>query len=142
MLVRTRDFGEMEIKQEDILTFVSPIIGFEDCERFVLLRQEDPEIHFSFLQSLDDPSVCFVLADPCELVEGYKISLGKGEVERLGEGELLYFVLTVIRDPYYESTVNLKSPLVINPATGKAMQVIVEEDYPIRHLLIAKKEGP
>lgn len=140
MLVKTRDFGDVEVKQQDVLTFVQPIFGFEGYKTFVLLRQDDPDIHFSWLQSTEEPSVCFLTADPREIMDGYKVSIKPSEAEQLGEGELLYLVLAAIRDPYYESTVNLKSPVALNPKTGKAMQVILEEDYPIRHRLISQKE--
>ena len=84
--------------------------------------------------------VCFVLANPREIVSDYQVTLPAGAIETLGEGSTLYFVLTVIRDPYYDSTVNLKSPVVINTRTGKAIQVILEEPYPIRQPLVQKKE--
>lgn len=140
MLVKTRDFGDVEVQQQDVITFVQPIFGFEGYTTFVLLRQDDPDIRFSWLQSTEDASVCFLTADPREILSGYEVSVKKEEAEQLGEGELLYLVLAAIRNPYYESTVNLKSPIALNPRTGRAMQVILDADYPIRHLLIPQKE--
>lgn len=140
MLVKTRDFGEIEIAPADIITFAEPIFGFEAYRKFFLLQQEELGPHFSWLQSAEEPMVCFVLADPHDVAAEYRVQLPRDAVEKLGEGEYLYRVLTVIRDPYYESTVNLKSPIVINPKQGRALQVILEEPYPIRHPLVQKKE--
>lgn len=130
----------MEIDEKDIITFVEPIFGFEEQRRYVLLEHEELNPHFVWLQSVEEPMVCFVLANPREIVSDYQVTLPAGAIETLGEGSTLYFVLTVIRDPYYDSTVNLKSPVVINTRTGKAIQVILEEPYPIRQPLVQKEE--
>ena len=140
MLIQTRDFGEMEIDEKDIITFVEPIFGFEDYREYVLMEHEELNPHFVWLQSTEEPMVCFVLANPRELVPDYEVRLPEDTAAALGEGGTLYFVLTVIRDPYYDSTVNLKSPVVINTQTGRAMQVILEEAYPIRQPLVQKEE--
>ena len=140
MLIQTRDFGEMEIDEKDIITFVEPIFGFEDYRKYVLMEHEELNPHFVWLQSTEEPMVCFVLANPRELVPDYEVRLPEDTAVALGEGGTLYFVLTVIRDPYYDSTVNLKSPVVINTQTGRAMQVILEEAYPIRQPLVQKEE--
>lgn len=140
MLIQTRDFGEMEIDEKDIITFVEPIFGFEDYRKYVLMEHEELNPHFVWLQSTEEPMVCFVLANPRELVPDYEVRLPEDTAAALGEGGTLYFVLTVIRDPYYDSTVNLKSPVVINTQTGRAMQVTLEEAYPIRQPLVQKEE--
>ena len=140
MLIQTRDFGEMEIDEKDIITFVEPIFGFEDYRKYVWMEHEELNPHFVWLQSTEEPMVCFVLANPRELVPDYEVRLPEDTAAALGEGGTLYFVLTVIRDPYYDSTVNLKSPVVINTQTGRAMQVILEEAYPIRQPLVQKEE--
>ena len=140
MLIETRDFGKMEIDEKDIITFVEPIFGFEDHRKYALLQNEELNPHFVWLQSVEEPMICFVLANPSEVVRDYHVTLPAEAAETLGEGSALYFVLTVIRDPYYDSTVNLKSPIVINTRTGKAIQVILEEPYPIRQPLVQKEE--
>lgn len=140
MQIDTRDFGRVEIEEKDIITFVEPIFGFEDYRKYVLLQNEELNAHFAWLQSVEEPMICFVLANPRAVVPDYEVKLPDEAAETLGEGSALYFVLTVIRDPYYDSTVNLKSPIVINTRTGKALQVILEESYPIRQPLIQKEE--
>ena len=41
MNIITRDFGEIEINEEDIITFTQPVIGFDDYKKFVILHDED-----------------------------------------------------------------------------------------------------
>ena len=40
MNILTRDFGEIEVAPEDIITFVSPMFGFEEMNRYVFLFAE------------------------------------------------------------------------------------------------------
>ena len=40
MKIETRDFGEMEIDPEEVVEFLSPIYGFENLRRFVLLYDD------------------------------------------------------------------------------------------------------
>ena len=37
MKIKTRDYGEIDINEDDILTFVEPIFGFEEYKKFVFL---------------------------------------------------------------------------------------------------------
>lgn len=142
MTISTRDFGPVEVADADIVRFVEPIFGFEEHREFVFLRQPEFDPHFIWLQSVDEPLVCFVLANPADILPDYTVKLPASAVAALGEGEYVYWALTVLRDPYYESTVNLKSPVVVNCTAGRAIQIILEEPYPIRHPLAAKKEAP
>ena len=40
MKIRTRDFGVIEIEDTSEITFVSPILGFENQSRFVFLNDD------------------------------------------------------------------------------------------------------
>lgn len=142
MTISTRDFGPVEVAETDLVTFVEPIFGFEGYRKFVFLRQPEFDPHFIWLQSVDEPMVCFVLANPHDILPDYQANLNPAVKEALGEGEYVYWALTVLRDPYYDSTVNLKSPVVVNCTAGRAMQVILEEPYSIRQPLAVKKEEP
>ena len=49
---------------------------------------------------------------------------------------LCYYVLCVVREPVQESTLNFKCPVVVNPDSRRAIQVILESDaYHMRHRL-------
>ena len=50
MKIRTRDFGVIEIEDTSEITFVSPILGFENQSRFVFLNDDSIGSHFAFLQ--------------------------------------------------------------------------------------------
>ena len=53
MLLNTKNFGEVEIKDEDIVLFEYGIPGFESMTKFVILGKTDaPDDPFFWLQSI------------------------------------------------------------------------------------------
>ena len=64
MKINTRDYGEIDINEDDILTFVEPIFGFEEYKKFIFLIEEDFEGQIAWLQSVDEPELCFIVANP------------------------------------------------------------------------------
>lgn len=139
MKIDTRDFGPLEIDADQIIEFCSPIYGFERLSRFVLLYDDSVPGPFCRLQSLDEAEVCFVLVEPTAIIPEYAPAFSQ-DVRKLlalepDETPVLR-VMTVIPKDYAESTMNLKSPILINPAKKCAAQIILEEDYPLRANLV------
>ncbi|MDE7288773.1 MAG: flagellar assembly protein FliW, partial [Oscillospiraceae bacterium] len=61
-------------------------------------------------------------------------------IENDRETSIRYLSLAVVPEEYKNTTVNLKSPIMINVEKMLAAQVIASEDYPIK-FPIFKKEG-
>lgn len=141
MKLQTRDFGETQIDERDIITFVGPIYGFEDYRRFVFLYREEINRHFIWLQSVDEPELCFILIEPGLVSEHYEPELPAGAERLLGEGPCMCWLLVSVREPFQRSTVNLKSPIVVNPEKRLAAQFVLEADLPLRHPLF-REEAP
>lgn len=141
MIVTTRDFGSVEINEEDIITFAQPIFGFEHLSKFVFLFNEEISDHFVWLQSLEDDQICFVLANPSVAINDYTPNLPGEVIDMLGEGDYLFWLVVVVAEDFINSTINLKSPIVICPATKLAAQIILEENLPIRYPLRGEGEG-
>lgn len=140
MKLETRDFGQVEIDENEILTFTGPIFGFEEYKKFAFLYQEGIDEHFIWLQSTEEPDLCFILLNPEAVTENYEPDLPAGISQTLGEGPYMYWLVATIRDPFTDSTVNLKSPIVVNPSLHKAAQVVLEEKLPIRYPLFSKED--
>ncbi len=133
MIVETRDFGDITIVEDDIIEFVEPILGFEEYRKFIFLTEEDDDVGcFAWLQSLKEKHICFLLTNPLILENEYKPSFPNSVNKSLGNGEKFTWLLTVINKDITKSTVNLKSPIVLNPSTQKGLQVVLEQKYPIR----------
>lgn len=142
MIIKTRDFGEEEISEEVIIDFPNGIYAFEEDHRFVLLSPCGEDKYPMWLQSVDNPNLCFIVFDPREFVSDYSVELDK-ETTALIDGrgaELDFLCMAVVPDEYINTTINLKSPIVINSAAKKGVQVIAAENYPLRFPAF-KKEG-
>lgn len=142
MIIKTRDFGEEEISEEVIIDFPNGVYAFEENKRFVLLSPCGEDKYPMWLQSVDNPNLCFIVFDPREFVSDYSVELDKETKELLeanGE-ELDLLCMAVVPDEYINTTLNLKSPIVINSKAKKGVQVIAAENYPLKFPAF-KKEG-
>ncbi|NLJ73818.1 MAG: flagellar assembly protein FliW [Firmicutes bacterium] len=134
--------GSLDIKEEDIITFPRGILGFADYRQYVIVEQE--EGFFSFLQSVDEPGLAFVIMIP-ELVNlDYSVKLAPEEIELLQlktpDDGRVYGIVTV-PDNVAEMTVNLQAPLVINVKEKLGAQVIqMEGSYHTRHNVLAEMQ--
>lgn len=139
MKVNTKFFGEVEIEESGVIEFVKPILAFEDMRKFVLLEGME-DLVFTFLQSIEDPNLCFLIVPPSMIVEEYDIELDDELVKLLGletpVDALLYNIVTVPED-VQNLTVNLKAPIIINLKNKKAAQEIFANDkYSIKHRVL------
>lgn len=141
MIYKTRDFGPVELEDDKILTFVQPILGFETYKKYALLHDDELGVPFTWLQSLEEPGLCFILADPAALRADYAPRLPATVAQTLGDGDCGCWVITAIPQNPRQATANLKSPVVVNPATRRGMQVVLDQDWPMRQPLWAEGEA-
>ncbi len=143
MKIKTRDFGEILVGEEDIIDFTTGIYGFDDYKKYIILK-DSPEDDIMFLQSLDNMDLSFVLIDPYAIFIDYNPILNEDDLYELkstGTAELKYLVIAIIKEDIKESVVNLKSPIAINPDNRTAKQVILQNEYPLRYNIVSTEEG-
>lgn len=146
MKITSKEFGEFEVKDEDIIKFNRPIFGFEDKDSFVILK-ESPEDDIMYLQSIDDENLHFVIIDPYAVLPKYEPQLSSDDITALkikkGEiSELRYMLIAIITENIENSVVNLKNPIVINSKNKQAIQAMLEnEDYIMRYPLFSKDKA-
>ena len=143
MELQTARFGPIAIDPELIFTFPDGIPGFADEHRFVLLSIGLDDTPFIWMQSVDNPDLCFLLTDPLVAFDHYAPAITEAEAELLQcgpEAELqVLCVVSVPNGDLRQATVNLKAPLWFNSHSKLALQSINERDlYNIRHPLFAK----
>jgi len=133
-------FGTIAVQEEQIIHFPRGILGFADYHRYVLVEREDSV--FSFLQSVDEPGLSFVVIMP-ELVRAdYAVELSEEEIELLQisapeDGKV--FAIVTIPEDVAEMTVNLQAPVVINAKERLGAQLIITGDkYHTKHNVIAE----
>ena len=132
MKIETRDFGTIEIGEEKIYHFTQPLFGFEQYTDFVVLHDEEIGESFVWLQSTQEPQLCFIMMDPNAVTENYAPALPPEFDGLLGEGDCFCWVVAVVPEELRDSTVNLRSPVFLNPANKRGAQIILEGDYPVR----------
>ena len=146
----TRIFGEIEIADEKIITMERGMIGFPNLNHFALIFDEEKgqkQTSIMWLQSMDDTDIAFPVMDPHAVKEDYNPNVNEEIVAPIGElNEENTFVLVTVTVPkkIEDFSVNLKAPIVVNMDNRKAVQLIVEDDYPVKYkvyeVLKAKKE--
>ena len=150
MKIETRVFGVIDIDDNKMITLDKGMIGFPQLTRFALIFDEDSrekKLSIMWLQSLDDGDVIFPVIDPTYCIEEYYPSVSEEIISSLGtlKKENIYVLVTVTVPKKVEDfSVNLKAPIIVNTDTNKAVQVIMEEDYPVKykiyHLLKEKQK--
>lgn len=124
-IIKTR-IGEQEIAEDGIISFPQGLIGFEGMREFVLL-QVGEESPFLLLQSLEDPGLGFLVADPYPFLEGYEIKLGQAERHVLDlekdKSPAVLVTVNIPRDDPQKTTLNLSGPIVLNSEARLGLQV-------------------
>jgi flagellar assembly factor FliW len=114
----------MTLPQRSTILFPAGLPGFEACRRFVLMYSEevDPGV---CLKGLDEPAPTFFLMDPRRVSSSYKCQLSAADRARLGaatsEGCVWLVMVSLAGN---QPRVNLRAPIVINPATMRGIQVV------------------
>lgn len=142
MTVKTRDFGEQNVSEDNIITFPNGIFAFEEQHRFIMLSPLGDNVFPAWLQSVDDENLCFIVFDPEQIVSDYSITADPESLEAVeseSTDKLSYLVLAVVPEEYKNTTVNLKSPIIVNSEKMLAAQTIAPENYPIKFSIF--KEG-
>lgn len=112
-------FGELEVEEQHVLYFPEGIIGFGDCRKFLVVHDEDSE-PFRWLVSLEDAELSFPLLDPTLIIPDYGKKIAATEGTNL-------FVIATLHEKVEQSTLNLRSPILIDKA-GTGRQIVLEDD--------------
>jgi flagellar assembly factor FliW len=123
-----------------VIELVHPMPGFPDDARFALVRLDEDGVLHGF-RSLDHDDLQFVVVPPGPFYPDYAPELDDEAVRDLGiDSSADVLVLLVVRAgaSLADTTVNLRAPLVVNTATRRASQVILEDvDLPLSAPLVA-----
>lgn len=144
MKVYTSRFGEIQVSEETVINFPSGILGFSDTQNYALLNTDDNS-PLKWLQSLDDPSLAFVVTNPNLFKSDYKIDAYRKDLSEIdvqnAEDVLVLVIVTVPKDPA-KMTANLKGPILINTKNRLAKQLVVDNnDLEIKYRLLNDEEA-
>lgn len=137
MEVQTTRFGVIDIAEDRVITFPKGLLGFSQFTRYCLL-EPGMDSAFFWLQSVDEPSLAFVITDPTFFVKDYNVAIRPDQMSELALERLEDAQVFVIVNKVNEVlTGNLQGPLVINTLsrTGEQM-VLAEKKWTTRHPLV------
>jgi flagellar assembly factor FliW len=138
MKIRTLRFGEVEVHQNELITFPEGILGFPELKKYCLIDPGDDTL-ILWLQSIDDANIAFPVLEPKIFKPDYTVRLSAQELAQLKleniNTSVVFNILTIPKD-VTQMTANLKAPLVINLKEQIGKQVILQENenvlkYPI-----------
>ncbi len=136
MKISTKYFSDISYSKDEIITFKNGLFGFEDYKNYILIRFENDSDSLICLQSIDEANIAFIMINPYNFIKDYKASLTNEDlkdVEAKSIAELLVYNVCVVQDDILKSTANLKCPIIVNPKTRNAKQVIIEDsEYPFK----------
>jgi flagellar assembly factor FliW len=143
---KTLSFGLIWSDPGSEIEFPDGLPGFEERHRFaaVTFPESAPVI---FLQSLEDPGLCFVTLPVTVAHPLYRLRVDPKDLERLGfpvhrqprlGAEALALAILSIRETGV--TANLLAPVVVNLSTGKAIQAVAwNSGYSHQHAITSQE---
>ena len=138
MKIQTSRFGEVEVKEEQIYTFSSGILGFPDLHQFLIYAPKPSP--FQWLQSTEMGSLAFVVSDPSLFFPDYRVAVRPPELESIQLSDIkmgVVLVILTVGKGAKEITANLQGPLIFNSHAKLAKQmVLVDAGYTTRHPLV------
>ena len=149
MTTKTRLFREIALADETLIIFPEGIVGFPFLKTFALIHDaEDEKAPIMWLQSMEEPGFAMPVIEPNLVKDDYNPTVNDEYLTPVGElaPDQIYSLVTITVPPEIEKmSVNLKAPIVINMANNKAVQIIVEDDFKVKHpiyeTLRKRKEG-
>jgi flagellar assembly factor FliW len=126
MKIESPRFGTLEVSQDRVIEFPQGLPGFEQLRRYSIFHPEgEGEPNYYILQSLDDASVAFHIADPARFGFDYEIALTDDEAATIGLTDVSKAVVAVMLIKEASSgamRANVKAPLILNPEKRLGMQ--------------------
>ena len=138
MKVQTTRFGTIDVAEEDVVTLAEGMLGFSEDTRFTLVPDELGE-PFLWMQSLEEPSLAFVVIEPSRVLTEYHFSVKKDQIKALKTDDvedLQVYVIVTMASSVLDVTVNLQGPIVINKHTQVGQQIVLNDPkFSTRHPL-------
>ncbi len=126
----TSRFGTIEVDNQNIIEFVSPILGFEQFKTFVLLDHAENS-PFKWLQSTENEDLAFVVTNPKFFGIPYEFALPDDAVAKLSiqtaDDVIVFTIVNIPQSNPALMTANLLAPIVINQNNLQAMQVVLQD---------------
>ncbi len=137
--VAGKTIGGVPVMNFTTIDLLNGLPGFEDLHNFVLAELEG-YAPFCAFQSVEQPDISMLVIDANLLRVWKDIDLPPRELQILGlekTGDSEQYVILKVSQGTQEFTANIKAPIVFNPQSGAANQVILDNaSLSVEHPLI------
>lgn len=145
MKIVSGKIGEIEIDPAKIITFADGVIGLPDYKRYIELEflENSP---LKLLQAVDSSDLGFIMINPLLFEPDYVADITVDELKSLSTDkpeELITMVFVTIPEDPHKMTANLQGPVIINPNSMLAMQIVNHnKKYSTKHLILKTGQQP
>jgi flagellar assembly factor FliW len=116
--------------------FIEPLPGF-DGEDYTFDPIDERGLLWS-LRSVEQPEVRFVLAAAAAFYPEYRPEISDSLAGPLGADEIDLLLVLTIGTGLRDATANLRAPIALARETGRAVQVIIDDDvFSMREPLVS-----
>lgn len=142
MQVKTSRFGTLEVPEDKVINFAGGFLGFPELREYFYVPVADNPF-FTWLQSVQDPAVAFLLVNPFPFFPDYEFDFPEScqkdlEIEKKDD-IVVFTTVTIPPTGVKDMTTNLVGPVIINQRLRKGMQLVLENtSYTTKHPLFTK----
>lgn len=144
MKLQTKYLGEIEVQAEKIIHFPKGLPGFQDETEFIILDLPD-NTAFQLLQSVKTSALAFVITSPYLFYQDYTLNLNDDLIELLEikkQEDVAVYNIVTLKNPFSESTLNLRAPIIINTSSLLGKQYILNDSpYSSRGAIAPAEKG-
>jgi flagellar assembly factor FliW len=146
-LFETKNFGLIDWEAESAIEFPRGLPGFEQRRCFLPIRTEATE-PLIYLQSLEDPSLCFLTLPVLAVDPAYRLDISDEDLEEIGLAggrapklgpEVLCLVVVSVKEE--GPTANLLAPVVVNVSNRRAVQAIAPHSAYVHDYALLPQEA-
>jgi flagellar assembly factor FliW len=122
-------FGTITYEEQDLIHLPKGMVGMPEMVDFLILDFEETT-PFKWMQSLDDATMGFLIADPLLFNPDFSLALDKEDFSGLkvdSPEDLAVFVICTFRGKWSETTGNLMGPIIVHAEKRLGCQIIVED---------------
>jgi flagellar assembly factor FliW len=141
----TSRFGDIEIPEGKVIKVPDGIIGFPSYTRFALIDPSAGESLFIWLQSVENPSLAFILTDPLAIVPDYEIETSEPDIQRIDAvnkpAPALFVIVNVPPGDPDSINANLLAPLLYFESDNTLHQIVLEKkQWPLKYYILNRGE--
>ena len=134
-------FGSLEVKEDKIIDFPVGMIGMSEPGKFVMLDYNPP---FSWLHSVNNPNIAFVVVNGAEFGKTYQIEIpyGDKDIDLKPNDEFALINIVTVHEEVEQTAVNMRAPIIVNLRNRKGKQFILEdENMPLKLFIFDKEQA-